>query len=380
MDLTSGAFLAVLVIATLAASAAIVVFWGRLAADRPRAIAGRVGALLGVNLLLLLTVSAGLNDTFGFFADWTDLAGALQPSAPVSATTKGTSAAAAADAPVPSSDSLRSPASAPPLSPPVVQEGQRQYDFEVTGPVSHLTGKVVVYVPAGYSDPAQAARRYPVIQTFHGYPGTPEQWLDAMDLGQVVDTEVDAGRMSPVVIVSPTLELPKGRDTECVDGPGLAMETWLTVDVPDWVARNFRVRLTRNAWATAGLSAGGWCAAMAAVLHPARYGASIVFGGYFSPQFGHNYQPFGPHVPPRYDLVNAIRTAPPPIAMWIETSHSDKLSYASTTAFLRAARAPMSVSAVQYAHAAHSIPLWAGLVPDAVQWLASQVPGFRGPA
>jgi S-formylglutathione hydrolase FrmB len=259
-----------------------------------------------------------------------------------------------------------------------MQDGRRQYDFEVTGAVSHLTGRVVVYVPEGYSDPAQAARRYPVIQTFHGYPGTPDQWLDSMDLGQAVDTEVQAGRMSPAVIVAPQLEIPKGRDTECVDGgPGQAVETWLTTDVPDWVARTFRVRLTRNAWATAGLSAGGWCAAMAAVLHPARYGAAMIFGGYFAPQFGHNYQPFGGRMPPRYDLVGVIRGTPPPVAMWIETSHSDKLSYSSTAAFLRAVRAPMSVRAVQYAHAGHSIPLWAGLVPDAVQWLASQVPGFR---
>src|SRR5207248_339157 len=132
-------------------------------------------------------------------------------------------------------------------------------------------------------------------------------------------------------------------------------------------ARTFRVRLTRNAWATAGLSAGGWCAAMAAVLHPARYGAAMIFGGYFVPQFGHNYRPFGAQLPPRYDLVKVISGTPPPIAMWIETSHSDKLSYSSTAAFLRAVRAPMSVRAVEYAHAGHSIPLWAGLVPDAVQ-------------
>jgi hypothetical protein len=185
-----------------------------------------------------------------------------------------------------------------------MEEGRRQYDFEVTGPVSHLTGKVVVHVPAGYSDPAQAGRRYPVTETFHGYPGTPEQWLDAMDLGTAVDTEAD----------------------------------------------------------------------------PARYGAAVVFGGYFAPQFSRTYQPFGTHLPARYDLVNAIRGAPPPVAMWIETSHSDKLSYSTTAAFLRAARAPMSVRAVEYTHAAHSIPLWAGLVPDAVQWLASQVPGFRAGA
>ena len=45
----------------------------------------RLGALVVVNLLVLLTVGAAANDTFGFFADWTDLAGAFQ-SAPHAST------------------------------------------------------------------------------------------------------------------------------------------------------------------------------------------------------------------------------------------------------------------------------------------------------
>ncbi len=379
MDLTSGAFLALLALVTLGAAGAAVFYWARLAPGRPAAIAGRVGVLLGVNLLVLLTVAVALNDTFGLFADWTDLAGAFGSGGQYTASSKGTSAAAAAAARVPGEAGPTGRSRTAPLVPPIAQSGQRRYDVRVTGPVSGITGRVVVQVPVGYSDPAQATRRYPVIETFHGYPGSPGQWLDAMDLGQAADNEAAAGRMSPVVIVSPQLEIPRGRDTECVNGgPGQpALETWLTVDVPNWVTRTFRVSPERSAWATAGLSAGGWCAAMVALLHPARYGAAMIFGGYFAPQFGRTYQPFGGHLPPRYDLVALAKAGPPPLAMWVETSHSDKLSYATTSAFLRWARAPLSVRAVVYAHAAHAIPLWAGLLPDALQWLESQVPGFR---
>jgi hypothetical protein len=64
--------------------------------------------------------------------------------------------------------------------------------------------------------------------------------------------------------------------------------------------------------------------------------------------------------------------------MWVETSHSDRTSYRSTARFLAAVRPPLAVHLVEFAHAGHSIPLWATLVPDAVQWLASSVPGFRG--
>ena len=43
MDLTSGAFLALLALVTLGAAGAAVFYWARLAPGRPAAIAGRVG-------------------------------------------------------------------------------------------------------------------------------------------------------------------------------------------------------------------------------------------------------------------------------------------------------------------------------------------------
>ena len=263
---------------------------------------------------------------------------------------------------------------------PTQANGNREYSFLVPGPVSHVTGKVVVYLPAGYTDRRQARRRYPVIETFHGYPGRPEQWLDSMALGEVLDEQVSLGRMSPAIVLAPELEIPPGRDTECVDGgtAGPAMETWLTTDVPEWAARTLRVRLDRSSWATAGLSAGGWCAAMATLLHPTRYGAAMVFGGYFHPYFSKTYVPFTARSPQgqRYDLVALVRRAPPPVAIWMETSHSDKVSYRSSADFLAAVRAPLSVRLVEFAHAGHSILLWAPLVPTAVQWLET-IGGFR---
>jgi enterochelin esterase-like enzyme len=239
---------------------------------------------------------------------------------------------------------------------------------------------VVVYLPAGYTDPKQAERRYPVIETFSGYPGRPEQWLDSMALGEVLDEQVALARMAPTIVIAPELEIPPGRDTECVDGgtAGPAMETWLTTDVPNWAVGTLRVRLDRASWDAAGLSAGGWCAAMAALLHPARYGSAMIFGGYFHPYFSKTYMPFGPGSPQwrHYDLVALVKRSPPPVAIWMETSHSDATSYRSSAAFLAASRAPLSVRVVEYAHAGHSILLWAPLVPQAVEWLET-IGGFR---
>jgi hypothetical protein len=271
------------------------------------------------------------------------------------------------------------PATLPPL--PAGEPGQREFTYKVKGRLSGLTGEVLVDLPASYGDPASRHRRYPVLETFHGYPGTPRQWLDSMALGQVLDTESTAGHVAPALVVAPQIEIPPGRDTECVDGgPGLpAVDTWLTQDVPDWVVRTFRVRTDRAGWATAGLSAGGWCSAMASLLNPGRYGAALVFGGYFGAKFGSAYRPWPPGGPlaRRYDLIARVTADPPPVAMWVETSHSDRTSYASTEKFLHVVRSPLAVHLVEFAHAGHSVLLWAGLVPDAVRWLGNEVPGFR---
>ncbi len=115
---------------------------------------------------------------------------------------------------------------------------------------------------------------------------------------------------------------------------------------------------------------------MATMLHPHQYGAAVVMGGSFHPEF------FGP--PPfapgsaagrRYDLVRLARTASPPVAMWLETSHADRLSFSSSTALLAAERTPMSVHAVILGHAGHRMSVWRALLPDAVAWLGRQVPG-----
>jgi enterochelin esterase-like enzyme len=379
VELTSGLFLGLLVLATLAAVAALVVFWERLAAPRLVPVLERLGALVVVNLLVLLTVGAAANDTFGFFADWTDLAGAFQSAPHASTSSHGGSAGTAAAAAVTTDKLPAPPATLPPLPPG--QPGQRQFTYTVKGRLSGLTGEVVVELPRSYRTPADRSRRYPVIETFHGYPGTPRQWLDSMALPQVLDSESAARRVAEALVVAPQTEIPPGRDTECVNGgPGLpAVDTWLTQDVPDWVVRTFRVRTDRAAWAAAGLSEGGWCAAMASLLHPGRYGAALIFGGYFGPKFGKAFQPWPPGSPLTrpYQLLGRVSAAPPPVAVWMETSHSDKTSFTSSQKFLRVVRPPLAVHLVEFAHAGHSVLLWSGLVPDAVRWLGTEVPGFR---
>jgi pimeloyl-ACP methyl ester carboxylesterase len=223
--------------------------------------------------------------------------------------------------------------------------------------------------------------KYPVIEAFQGYPGDARSWIDGMNLGGVSAQQAAAKKMSPVLVVSPQVELPVGVDTECVNGIAGTpqVETWLAQDVPDFVTHTFRVKTDRGSWAAIGLSAGGWCAAMVTMLHPAQYSAAIVMGGYFRPEFGPYYNPYPAEgrLASHYDLIALTRRNPPPVAIWLETSHADPVSYTSSAAFLKATKPPLAVDATVLQHAGHRISLWQSLLPASLTWLGTNVPGFK---
>ena len=379
MTLTGPYFLWIVVLLTVAAFAAAVVALPHVSGFRPLAVGYRVLVLIVVNLMVLLTAAVILNDKYIFYADWTDVRGSLFGGRVTSTAHAGGAAAQAANthlgsnAPGPSVGAL-------PSLPPGAGSGDRVLRFQLTGPVSGLRGFVLVTLPEGYTQPANATRRYPVLETFPGYPGDPSQWIDTMNLGAVLDNAVAARSAGPVITVSPMTEFPPGVDTECVNGTGNdpMVETWLTQDVPDWAQRSFRVQPGRASWATLGLSAGGWCAAMATMLHPDQYATGIVMGGYFKPEFSALYTPFGSHSRQarRYDLVALARRAPPPVALWLETSHSDKISYPSTAKLLKVTRAPLSIQALVLTHAGHRLSIWSAELPAAISWLGKNIPAF----
>jgi len=377
MSLTDSGFLGVVAAATVAAFVAVVVAWPRFAGRHPGRIAARVGMLLGVNLLVLLTAATQLNARFLFFADWTDLRGALGGSSTATSVNRGASASGAAHRTV-AGTSATAGSTLPPL-PTTRVSSTGVISYTVTGPLSGLTGTIMVQLPPGYSRPADTTR-YPVMETFQGYPSSPAQWIGTMDLGGTMAQAVAARAMRPALIVSPQVEFPAGADTECINGPPGTpqVETWLAQDVPTWVTHTFRVATDRGSWAAIGLSAGGWCAAMTTMLHPAQYAAAIVMGGYFRPEFGAAYHPFPVGSPraARYDLVALAKRAPPPIALWVESSHSDPVSYSSTADLLKTARSPTAVTATILQHAGHRISLWQGLLPGSLTWLGSNITGF----
>ncbi len=373
MSLTSSAFLvlvvAVLVIAVVAAAALL---------PRTRAtfrgFCARLVTLVGVSLLALVTAGVVLNNQFLFYAGWSDLLGT--GTATHQSAQGGGAATRAVDAPVPGpSLTTAQPQALPALPKP----GDRVQSYSVKGARSGLSGRVVVLLPADY-EAAGTTRRYPVLEAFHGFPGNPEVWAKAFPALPEIDAAVARRAVAAPIVVAPQLEFPSGTDTECVNGAAGAaqVETWIAEDVPEFVARTLRVRTDRASWATIGYSSGGWCAAMATMLHPNVFASAIVLGGYFAPDFSKGSQPFaaGSAAAQRYDLVALARRQPPPCALWVETSKADGLSYPSSAAFLAAAAAPLAVQSTVLPDAGHRASVWIDLLPQALGWLGGVASGF----
>lgn len=379
MSLTGGLFLSLVAGSAGAAFVLLVVRWPALGGTEIRKVAARAGLLLLVNVLVVLTVATQLNAAFLFFADWSDLAGAINGTVTKTALAKGATAKQAAAKHVRGSAATSTvlTQALPPGGTPI----RGALAYIVTGANSGIRGTVLVELPPGYLAASSARTRYPVLETFQGYPGGPGTWIDTMNLGGVMAQQVAARRMRPALIVSPQVEIPSGVDTECVNGrPGYPqVETWLAEDVPNWVAHHFRVNTDRSSWASIGLSAGGWCAAMVTMLHPAQYAAGIVMGGYFRPAFGTGFEPYPPKDPlaSRYDLVAVTARTPPPVAIWLETSHADPISYSSSAALLKVTRPPLSLDAIVLQHAGHRFSLWQALLPNSLTWLGANIPGFK---
>ena len=393
MSLTEPALLVALAFVTLAVFGWNVVAWPRSAGPGIAAILVRVVRQLAVVVLAVLTVGVSLNDQYDWYANWADVttiwSGAAPDGTMLAAGAAAGAAAGVALAPPAGSSSgtgTQSPAGAGTpagldLSSTPGPNGQ-YHAYTVGGPASGYTGGVTVWVPPAYTDPAQSHRRFPVLEAFHGIPGNPTQWMNVLHLGDTVTTEVAAGRIADPVIVLPNFD-PRSVDTECVNGDGRQprMESWLATDVPNWVTSHLRVETDRASWATLGFSAGAYCATMVAMLHPDRFSAAISLGGYYQPTFDHSYVPFAPDSPQasRYDLVRLARTNPPPVALWLQTSAADPISYSNTEEFLRAARPPLSITADVLQNGGHRVQVWAPLVPLTLSWLGSSIPGFRPP-
>jgi enterochelin esterase-like enzyme len=156
--------------------------------------------------------------------------------------------------------------------------------LSVTGPASHITRTVFVYLPPQYFWAGYRHRDFPAIELIHGFPGVPQDWISVLGITTILLDLLHAGQAKPVVLVMPDASGGRGISLQCLNQAHGPMDaTYLARDLPAVISRIMRVQPPGSAWGIAGYSEGGFCAANLGLHYGQFFGFAGVLSGYFSP-------------------------------------------------------------------------------------------------
>jgi enterochelin esterase-like enzyme len=126
----------------------------------------------------------------------------------------------------------------------------------------------------------------PVLIMMSGQPGSPANVISSGQIAAVFDAFARAhGGLAPIVVAPDQLGAP-ARNPMCVNGTLGASETYLTVDVPNWIRTHLTVQAAPDAWAIGGFSQGGTCSIQLGSAHPELFSAIVDISGQFAPENG----------------------------------------------------------------------------------------------
>jgi enterochelin esterase-like enzyme len=158
------------------------------------------------------------------------------------------------------------------------------FSTTITGPRSHITRQVYIYLPPQYFAKAYANYKFPAIELLHGAPGDPATWVNVMNVIPIYLNLLAEHKASPAVLVMPNTDGGLQYSLQCLNDPhGLQDMTFVGREVPNWVIANLRVQRGGLFWGIAGYSEGGFCAANIGLQYENRFGYVGVESGYFAP-------------------------------------------------------------------------------------------------
>lgn len=255
----------------------------------------------------------------------------------------------------------------------------RLYSINIPGTVSKFQARSgYVYVPAAYSVPGNL--KLPVMVLLAGVPGTPSNWVD-LGLQNIMNkfASSHSGVTPLVFIVDETGST--SNDTECVNSPRGNVETYLTVDVPNYIKQNFDVSSNPSHWAIGGLSLGGMCGIMLTLRHPDTYHYFIDLGGEAGPEVGDqqktidtlfhgSFTTWQEHQP-GYLLAHRKFSG---VGGFFGTGDSDTQNVEEATEDLskQSRKAGLSTETV-IVKGGHTFNIWSQTFTDALPWLSSQL-------
>jgi enterochelin esterase-like enzyme len=246
--------------------------------------------------------------------------------------------------------------------------------IDLPGKLSGYDRRGLVYLPPQYGEARFARTQFPVVELFHGTPGTPLSWETVLRIGQVMNSLLARHLIGPMVLVMPAIN-GSGHDfQDCVNGPSVNDDTYLTKDVRADVLARYRVSRDSYQWGVAGYSSGGFCAANLALRHRSSFGAAAVINGYFRAADGpagaalNNSQPLEAANSPLYLAERLTADGNPLPAFWVAAGTHDKDDYQPATMFAAAMDRVEQVPFVKY-NAGDTANAWSAALPVALTWL-----------
>jgi S-formylglutathione hydrolase FrmB len=223
--------------------------------------------------------------------------------------------------------------------------------------------------------------KLPLITLLSGTPGTPSDWTRAGFADRTAREFADAHKGIAPIIVMPDPNGSSEADTECVNSSLGNAETYLTVDVPNYLHKNFNAKTSAGSMAIGGLSEGGMCALMLTLRHPTIYRTFADFSGLTGPTVGNlvdgplTTQKLFAGSSAQYQAHNPVSLLAsnsfPQLGGWFEvgTADSEPLK-AQRTLVPRARAAGIETCAREIAGAGHDFDLWSEAFQDSLPWLS----------
>jgi enterochelin esterase-like enzyme len=268
----------------------------------------------------------------------------------------------------------------------------------VHGRLSGLTRSVYVFLPPQYFASGYYQKyHFPVIELIHGFPGQPQDWITVLGANTMLDSLVSQDEAKPAVLVMPDANGARGVSLQCLNQAGGPKDdTFLSTDVPDFIASRLRVQQPGTGWGIAGYSEGGFCAANLALQHGGVYSYAGVLSGYFRPSdnqlinplrqvnpFGGNRREAELNTP-----MNVLRTLPlgrPVPQFWLGAGLLDAQDVHSAQNFGQLLQLRQPGVTVKLAPGdGHTMLTWRGLLPGMLSWMTrglnEEVTVYNSPA
>jgi hypothetical protein len=262
-------------------------------------------------------------------------------------------------------------------SSPAVQSGHLGW-VDLPGRLSGYDRRGLVYLPPQYGQARYAKVQFPVVELFHGTPGSPLAWDTVLRIDQVANRLLAEREIGPMILVMPAIN-GHGHDyQDCVDGPGTNDDTYLTKDVRADVFARYRVSHDPYEWGMAGYSSGGFCSANLALRHRGSFGAAAIIEGYFRAADGpaaaalNHSQPLEAANSPLY-LAERLATSSEPVpAFWVAAGTHDASDYRPAAVFAAAMDRIQQVPFIKLG-ASDTANAWQAALPAALTWLWQQL-------